>query len=110
MDKVKTVAVRLGVIHKINMADNVTLTNDYYELVDEGHTLTYLKIIVDNTLFEPNINQGSAFVLINDEECGLLINTDFELDNVEDRLEIKSLKINKNFQGGMITMIERGEY
>lgn len=110
MDKVKTVAVRNGIILKQNKADFITLNDDYIELVEEGKTLTYLKIKLDMALYTGNDSfTGSATVIINGEPCVITIDSSFEL-YMGDRIEITSIKINKMFESGFMTMLERVEY
>jgi hypothetical protein len=110
MDKVKTIAIRNGYILKPVKADNIQLTDDYIELCEEGKTLTYLKIKLDMALYTGNETfTGSATVIINGEPCILTIDSYFEL-YMGDRIEITSLKINKYFESGFMTMLERVEY
>ena len=109
MDKIKTVAVRNGLLLKQNKANNIVLTDEYIELVEEGKTLTYLKIKLDMAGWDNNEFVGNAFVIINGEPCCLTIDNYFEL-YMSDRVEIESLKINKRFDSGFMTMLERVEY
>lgn len=109
MDKVKTVAVRNGIILKQNKADFITLNDDYIELVEEGKTLTYLKIKLDMAMYTNTDFTGSATVFINGEPCVLTIDSQFEL-YMGDRIEITSIKINQMFESGFMTMLERVEY
>ncbi|NSB12111.1 hypothetical protein [Clostridium beijerinckii] len=110
MDKVKTISVRFSNILKPNKADNIPLTDDFIELCEEGKTLTYLKIKLDMALYTGNENfTGSATVYINGEPCVITIDSYFEL-YMGDRIEITSLKINKYFESGFMTMLERVEY
>lgn len=109
MDKVKTVAVRNGYILKENKADNIALTDDYMELVEEGKTLTYLKIKLDMSRYIPEGFTGSATVYINEEPCIITIDSYFEL-YMSDRIEITSIRINRMFESGFMTMLERIEY
>lgn len=108
MDKVKTVAVRNGVILKQHKADFITLNDNYIELVEAGKTLTYLKIKLDMAMYSNDFT-GSATVIINGEPCVLTIDSQFEL-YMGDRIEITSIKINRMFESGFMTMLERVEY
>ncbi|OOP74144.1 hypothetical protein [Clostridium beijerinckii] len=101
MDKVKTIAVREAEMVQFDN-NNIKLTDEYVELVPEGELLSALRI----DIIFGGVNHGYIpFLEINDEMCPIIpqLTTPFEIKSSDD-IVIQSLKINKDFRDGLITM------
>jgi hypothetical protein len=103
MDRIKTIVITNSEI--VKQDGNIPLTSEYVELCEADKTITCLRI---NCIFidYSAVERQALFIEINGEVCPILIQTDFEI-KTEDHVEIYSLKINKDFMSGNITMLER---
>lgn len=99
--EIKTVVIKNGEIIQED-GNNITLNNEYIELVPEGMLLNFLKLEVN---FALNFNNYTPFVKINGQSCGVYMQLKPLVINSEDDINVSSFKINHQIQDGFITML-----